>query len=143
MSAFRFEKPVRFGDVDHAGIVYYPHFFHYFHVAFEELFGAGAYQRILDEQKIGFPAVHVECDFSRPLRYGDRALIDVSVVRLGDKSATFRYVVRTVDNEDVVCAQAKITCAVVDMQTFSAVSTPAALRRLFDSFKEVEAVVDV
>ena len=26
-----------FDDVDHAGIVYYPRFFHYFHLAFEEL----------------------------------------------------------------------------------------------------------
>ena len=35
---FEFATPVRFADVDHAGIVYYPRFFHYFHMAFEELF---------------------------------------------------------------------------------------------------------
>ena len=40
MPPFVFALPVRFADVDHAGIVYYPRFFHYFHVAFEELWRA-------------------------------------------------------------------------------------------------------
>ena len=32
--------PIRFGHVDQARIVYYPHLFHYCHVAMEETFGA-------------------------------------------------------------------------------------------------------
>ena len=35
---FTCEIPVRFGDVDHARIVYYPRFFHFCHVAMEEAF---------------------------------------------------------------------------------------------------------
>ena len=31
---------VRFGDADPAGLVYYPTFFHYFHIAMEEFFAA-------------------------------------------------------------------------------------------------------
>ena len=38
--AFVYATPVRFADVDHAGIVYYPRFFHLFHLAFEELWRA-------------------------------------------------------------------------------------------------------
>ncbi len=38
--AFRSLLKVRFGDIDHAGIVYYPRFLHYFHVALEEFFGS-------------------------------------------------------------------------------------------------------
>ena len=30
------EVPVRFAEIDRAGIVYYPRWFHYLHVAFEE-----------------------------------------------------------------------------------------------------------
>jgi 4-hydroxybenzoyl-CoA thioesterase len=29
---------IRFGDIDRAGIVYYPRFLHYFHVALEKFF---------------------------------------------------------------------------------------------------------
>jgi acyl-CoA thioesterase FadM len=36
--AFRSQLIIRFGDIDRAGIVYYPRFLHYFHVALEEFF---------------------------------------------------------------------------------------------------------
>ena len=38
--AFRSKLKIRFGDIDRAGIVYYPRFMHYFHVAKEEFFAA-------------------------------------------------------------------------------------------------------
>ena len=73
--SFTYRTPVRFNDVDHAGIVYYPVFFHYFHLAFEELFrarmGPRSYQELLDRERIGFPAVATECEFFSPLRFGD------------------------------------------------------------------------
>jgi len=41
--AFRSQLKIRFGDIDRAGIVYYPRFMHYFHVALEEFF-AGSWE---------------------------------------------------------------------------------------------------
>ena len=86
--AFRTTIPVRFGDVDHAGIVYYPRFYIYFHEAFEDLFNqAGhSYFKMLDGDRIGFPTVHVETDFKAPLRYGDSLDIDLVVTHysIGD-----------------------------------------------------------
>ena len=38
--AFRSQLKIRFGDIDRAGIVYYPRFMHYFHVALEEFFAS-------------------------------------------------------------------------------------------------------
>jgi 4-hydroxybenzoyl-CoA thioesterase len=84
---FEFSTPVRFADVDHAGIVYYPRFFHYFHMAFEELFrarlGPRAYVDLLDKDRVGFPAVHAEADYHAPLKFGDTATIALSVAKLG------------------------------------------------------------
>jgi 4-hydroxybenzoyl-CoA thioesterase len=71
--AFRSQLKIRFGDIDHAGIVYYPRFLHYFHVALEEFFGQELeidYPVLIDEHHLGLPTVHLETDFSRPLRYG-------------------------------------------------------------------------
>jgi 4-hydroxybenzoyl-CoA thioesterase len=125
--SFTFSTPVRFADVDHAGIVYYPRFFHYFHVAFEELWrariGPKAYSDIIDNQRIGFPAVRAECDFKAPLRFGDTAEIEVSIPRLGAKSITFRYrIFRSGDR--ALCAEGQVITAVVDLARFVAVAIP-------------------
>jgi 4-hydroxybenzoyl-CoA thioesterase len=119
--------PVRFADIDHAGIVYYPRFFHYFHVAFEELWrariGPKAYSDIIDNQRIGFPAVRAECDFKAPLKFGDTAEIEVSIPRLGAKSITFRYrIFRSGDR--ALCAEGQVITAVVDLAKFVAVAIP-------------------
>ena len=60
--AYTTKVRVRFGDEDHAQIVYYPRFFNFFHVAFEDFFGdqGHPYQKVLDEDQVGFPTVHIE-----------------------------------------------------------------------------------
>jgi 4-hydroxybenzoyl-CoA thioesterase len=134
---FHYSTPVRFADVDHAGIVYYPRFFHYFHVAFEELWrarmGAHAYRDLLDKQRFGFPAVRAECDFRAPLRFGDTADIALSIARLGEKSIEFRY---TVANGDISCAEGRVTCAVVDLDKFRAIALPDPVRTLLADLVE-------
>lgn len=143
MAPFRARFPVRFADVDHAGIVYYPVFFHYFHVAFEEMFrermGARAYVELLDERRIGFPAVSSKASYSAPLRFGDEVEVEVSVERLGTKSITFHYrAYRAADQ--VVAADGEVICAVVDLSSFQAVPIPPDLRRFFLEISETGQV---
>lgn len=128
---FSYATPVRFADVDHAGIVYYPRFFHYFHLAFEELWrariGPQAYSDIIDRDRIGFPAVRAECDFKAPLKFGDTAEIEVTIPRLGTKSITFRYRVYrapVTSTTRTLCAEGQVVCAVVDLAKFAAVAIP-------------------
>ena len=52
---------------------------------------AGGYAALTMERDVGVPSVHVEVDYKAPLRYGDVALIDVIVEKLGAKSVTFRH----------------------------------------------------
>jgi 4-hydroxybenzoyl-CoA thioesterase len=124
---------VRFSDVDNAGIVYYPRFFHYFHVAFEELFSEKfgiPYVDVLNVEKIGFPAVRVENDFKAPLKFGDVADVEISVEKVGAKSIVFRYQLRR-GAGGPLCADGKVTVATVDMVTFKAVALPEKYRKLF------------
>jgi 4-hydroxybenzoyl-CoA thioesterase len=127
MPAFVFATPVRFADVDHAGIVYYPRFFHFFHLAFEELWrarmGPRAYSALIDVDRVGFPAVRAECDFKAPLRFGDTAEIAVTIPRLGTKSITFRYRVHRAEPRELA-AEGQVVCAVVDLARFLAVPIP-------------------
>ena len=135
MPAYRTTTPVRFGDVDHAGIVYYPRYFIYFHEAFEDLFNDNGlpYHEVLDVRKVGFPTVHIEADYRAPLRYGDTLDLEVTVGRIGNKSATFRYLGRRHSDGTQTC-DAKITIACVDMDTFVALPFPDYLRELFGRF---------
>lgn len=133
---------VRFADVDHAGIVYYPTFFHYFHVALEELLrqrlGPRGYVALLDQRRIGFPSVNAQCEFKSPLRFGDTIDIDMSVDRLGNKSIAFRFrVYRRGDqpgsgeDDRVLAAEGTSVSAVVDLDAFQAISVPSELVELF------------
>jgi 4-hydroxybenzoyl-CoA thioesterase len=137
MPPFRHEMPVRFADVDHAGIVYYPRFFHYFHLAFEELFrarfGARGYVDLLERDRIGFPTVSAQCDYRAPLKFGDTVAIEISLSRLGKTSATFDYRALRVHEggADVLAAAGKVTCAIVDLERFQSVKTPETLRAMF------------
>jgi 4-hydroxybenzoyl-CoA thioesterase len=136
--AFVHRFPVRFDDVDHAGIVYYPRFYHYFHVAFEEFFltrlGAGAYLDLISRRRIGFPAVHTECDYKAPLRFGDVAALEVTIARLGDRSVRFAFRVLREEGPSgpaALSAAGVVVCAVTDLAHFRAIEVPGDLRQLF------------
>jgi 4-hydroxybenzoyl-CoA thioesterase len=133
--AFRTQIEVRFGDIDHAGIVYYPQFFIYFHEAFEDFFNHNgfAYHRLLDQRKVGFPTVHIETDYKAPLRYGDSLDIELTVPKLSKRSAIFCY--RGFRHQDgKVAVVANITCACVDLSHFKAIDVPDDLKQLFQRF---------
>ena len=129
--SFRSLLKIRFGDIDHAGIVYYPRFLHYFHVALEEFFGQELgidYPILINEHRIGLPTVHLETDFSRPLRYGDRIEVEVSVSKIGKTSITFGYsVFKQGEDKPWVVGHNVVVC--LDMNTFKKIDIPNWLRQ--------------
>jgi YbgC/YbaW family acyl-CoA thioester hydrolase len=67
---------VRFADCDPVGFVYYPRVLHYCHVCMEEFFAERCgitYQKLLDDERIGFATVKIEAEYFVPLLYGDTA----------------------------------------------------------------------
>jgi 4-hydroxybenzoyl-CoA thioesterase len=138
MAAYRHALRVAFDDVDHAGIVYYPRFFHYFHLAFEhwvhERFAAGGgYRGMLDLRRIGFPAVHAEADYKQPLRFGDRVTVTMVVERLGGKSASLAYGVEA--EGGALHAAGRVVVVVTDLDSFRAVAMPEDVRAEFESLR--------
>ncbi len=131
--AFTRSIKVRFGDEDHAGIVYYPRFFDWFHQVFEDFFEeiGMSYQRVLDEDHAGWPSVHAEADYASPARFGDVLAFALSVERIGTSSTTFAYRV-TNEHESRLVATGRVTCACVDMRTFRAQPIPERYRALFE-----------
>ena len=140
---FCYRTPVRFSDVDHAGIVYHPKFFHYFHITFEEFarqrIGLHAYRRLLDEDRVGLPIVHAQSDFQKPLRFGDLIEIAMSVAKFGEKSIHFRYVVDRIEERSKSREQVAVgstICAVVDLSTMETMCLPQWLVDIFEELVE-------
>jgi YbgC/YbaW family acyl-CoA thioester hydrolase len=131
---FACEIPIRFGDVDHARIVYYPHFFHFCHVAMEELFAKAVgvpYHELIGKERLGFPTVHVETDFEKTVSFGETLRMLVAVVRIGRTSVTLRFEgFRGSDRERAFVAT--ITSVCVDMDRFAPVPIPDRYRSAFE-----------
>lgn len=124
---------VRFGDADPAGLVYFVNVFHYFHIAMEEFFAARCgitYEKLMADERIGFPTVKVEAEFFTPLVYGDEAEVEVYVSRVGQASATFEYSLsRASDGQ--LCARAKNIHVAMNLDTRRAVPIADKYRRAF------------
>lgn len=96
--------PIYWGDCDEAGIVFYPHFFRWFDVGFQELMRTrGESQRTLRQRFgiIGTALLDAGATFRGPARYGDTLALEVGIG--GWKRSSFRMVYRgTADGRPVV-----------------------------------------
>ncbi len=132
---FVFDRPVKFDDIDGAQILFFARFFNYAHDAMEAFFGQlpGGYVALINERKIGFPAVHVEADFKSPLRYGDVARIRVTVARVGSSSCSFLHTMSRASDERPV---AKVThvCATADLTSMRPLPIPDDIRALLTRY---------
>jgi 4-hydroxybenzoyl-CoA thioesterase len=126
---FTYTRPVRFEEVDAAQIVFFSRFLNYCHEAMEALFDDldGGYVGLIRDRRIGLPAVHVECDFTTPLRYGDVARIDVTLERVGRSSCALRYVI-TRASDGAKVASILHVCAVSDLSTITSIPIPDDMR---------------
>jgi 4-hydroxybenzoyl-CoA thioesterase len=117
---------VRFGEIDHAGVMYYPAIFDRIHRAFEDFWPevmGQSYAEILDRDGIGFPLIDTKSSFFRPFRFGDTVRAEIAVLRVGTKSITFRVRLRAAGDERVR-VEAEMVNAVIAMDTFRAVPLP-------------------
>ncbi len=131
---------VRFGEIDHAGVMYYPALFDRIHRAFEDFWFAATgrtYAQILDGDGIGFPLLDVQATFKRPFRFGEQLRIKFSVLRIGNKSLTFRVDLCGADDpEDAPPrARARLVTAVISMGAFAPTPLPDAYRAALEPYR--------
>jgi 4-hydroxybenzoyl-CoA thioesterase len=121
------ERPVRFEEVDAAGIVFFARFATWGHEAMERFFDQveGGYADLIMRRKVGFPAVRLDSEFFAPVRYGDVVIIETSVVHLGNRSATFQYDMR---RGDTPVARLQHTVVVSDLTAMRSIDMPADVR---------------
>ncbi len=133
--AFTSLLKIRFDDVDGAGIVYYPQFFHLCHKAFEDFFDDAAnisYPQLINDKRRGFPTVAIHSEFTAPLRYGDIAMVTLAVNKIGNSSVMFDYQIRR-KHDSKICFSAQITKVFMDLDSNCVLPIPEDMRTLLNN----------
>lgn len=120
---------VRFGDVDPAGIVFYPRYFEMLNSAVEDWFADTTgvdFATLHLGRKLGVPTVRVECEFLKPCRLGERVEVDLEVDAIGGSSAKLRYAF-LVDGEARLRGRSVLVC--MSLESYRPEPWPDDLRR--------------
>lgn len=136
------ERTVEFSMVDLANIAYYPRIYDLAHRFFEatwpEICGQ-TYPHVLYERKVGFPLLHIESSFHKPMRYGDTITANITITHLGNTSLTWRY--RFYNQDAVLVWTSTQTTVCVDMDTMEPLPLPEDIRRGLEAHLESEEAV--
>lgn len=126
----------RFGDIDHAGIAYFPRLLHCFHAVMEDWWADGIgtpYAEILQTEGFGLPIAHLEAGFAEPVRYGDEPWVHLGVLGIGESSLRLGFHMSRAKDGPAMCwARVRVVC--VSMDTRRPTPLPARWRAAIDRF---------
>ncbi|MFQ5628514.1 MAG: acyl-CoA thioesterase [bacterium] len=91
-------KRVEFVDTDMAGIMHFSNFLRFMEItehAFIRSLGFSIHSEI-DGIKTGWPRVHVECDFYKPVYCEDEVEIHLRVAEKKEKAVSYRFTFRKI-----------------------------------------------
>ena len=126
---FRYQRRIRFQEVDAAGLMFFPNFLVICHEAMEDFFGAleGGYSGLIRERGLGLPSVALETQFIAPLRHGDVCEVLLGVRSVGGRSLKLNY--RFLLGERL-CAEVEQTVVVTDLTALESAEMPDDVRAL-------------
>jgi acyl-CoA thioesterase FadM len=100
--SFTFTTPVRFQDVDGAGVLFFGRIYDYLHLAYEEFWVSGGVDRayFFTGAPWVVPIAHSEADYRAPIRHGDAITVSIDVTKVGRASFELRYEVTGPNGRD-------------------------------------------
>ena len=124
--------PVRFQDVDAAGVLFFGRIFDYCHQAYEELIGSFGVDRAHYFAGADYlvPIAHARADYRSVIKLGERVTVTIDILRVGRASVRLRYRVTGPSLEDLR-AEVETVHAFVDRKTMRPISIPEPLRGFF------------
>jgi acyl-CoA thioester hydrolase len=125
---FKITRRVEFSETDMAGIMHYSNFFRFMETAEHGFYRALGFSVVLDrhDPPLGFPRVHAECDFKRPLRFEDLVEVHLLVQEKKSKSITYAFRFRNLSRSPVEeVARGLITIVCVAQQPGGKMSAAA------------------
>ncbi|MEC8557322.1 MAG: thioesterase family protein [Planctomycetota bacterium] len=128
---FSFERRVEFCETDAAGIVHFSAYTCYMEQAehaFWRHLGVSVMQPIGGGLHVGWPRVHVECDFRGAAKFEDVLHIKLSLLKLGSKSVEFGFGFHHLEKQIASGKIVAVCCHVAEDQPLKSVDIPADLR---------------
>jgi acyl-CoA thioester hydrolase len=112
------EVIIRFNEADPLGIVWHGHYIRYFEDG-RESFGRKYGVSYLDfyQQGLAVPIVSVDCQYKRPLRYGDIVIVETTYIPLEAAKLQFEYKMFESKSRDLVAVGSSLQ-VFVDAKTF-------------------------
>jgi acyl-CoA thioester hydrolase len=93
-------RQVEFSDTDMAGIAHFTAFFRYMEAAEHSFFRSLGLSIVTTQpEPVGWPRVHVDCDFRYPLRFEDSVEVRLLVREKREKSLVYTIVFRKLNEE--------------------------------------------
>ncbi|MBE9031311.1 acyl-CoA thioesterase [filamentous cyanobacterium LEGE 11480] len=131
---FIYQRTVRFGDTDAAGVVYFANVLSICHEAYEAaLINLGVDARsFFRGEELAVPIVHGEVDFHRPMRCGDQLHIRVLPVMTTASEFEIRYEV-LIEGFDRPVSRALTRHVCIDVQTRKRILIPAMLKQWIEA----------
>jgi 4-hydroxybenzoyl-CoA thioesterase len=134
MSLFKTRIPMRFGDCDAAGIVYYPRYFDMVNRTVEDWFAGpldSSFRKLHLENETSIPTVRFEVDFPQVSRLEDVLEFALMVERLGTSSCRLRIQAHCGGE---LRLDARQTIVFVDMKVMASRPWPDDLRARMEPF---------
>src|SRR5436853_2137657 len=90
---FKATRQVEFSDTDMAGIMHYSNFFRFMETAEHGFYRSLGFSVVMSETspRLGWPRVHAECDYKKPLRFEDLVEIQLLVKEKRSKSISYTF----------------------------------------------------
>src|SRR5437867_3262679 len=112
---FKVQRRVEFSDTDMAGIMHFANFFRFMETAEHGFYRSLGFS-VMDPDfrpQVGWPRVHAECDYRKPLRFEDIVEIQLLVSEKKSKALSFQFHFRRVNGgaeEEVARGALTIVC---------------------------------
>jgi acyl-CoA thioester hydrolase len=92
---FKVTRRVEFSETDMAGIMHYSNFFRFMETAEHAFFRSLGLSIVkTGDPPVGWPRVHAECDFKRPLAFEDEVEIHLLVSAKSSKALSYTFIFR-------------------------------------------------
>ena len=128
---FKVERRVEFSETDMAGIMHYSNFFRFMETAEHAFYRSLGHSVVMTQfdPPMGWPRVHAECDYFKPLRFEDLVEVHLLVKEKRSKSLTFVFRFYKLDGarEEVARGSLTVVCVAHTGGQMRAMEMPPAL----------------
>lgn len=132
---YTYFRVIRLADTDAAGVIYFSNLLAICHEAYEDYLTSSGimFQHLVYHGTIALPIVHGEIDFYKPIKCGDRILIEVTPQIIKSNKFEIGYRVIKELETDLTLAIAKTRHVCIDKKTRQRVDFPDIIRKSLEN----------